>query len=131
MPDPIRKRFGYSVQPESGQILYARFPTSVSVPCFQSKQGSYCARPTLIQSGWSGQGLAKHIWSGSKLVCRNHQVQFLAGCNRPAILVSHFQTRFCSSRDIPDNVVQNQPGSNLVLADCVRFWPNRSSPEAS
>ena len=25
--------------------------------------------------------------------------------------------------------VQNQPGSNLVLADCVGFWPNRSGPE--
>ena len=27
--------------------------------------------------------------------------------------------------------MQNQPGSDLVLADCVRFWPNRSIPEAS
>ena len=26
---------------------------------------------------------------------------------------------------------QNQPGSDLVLADCVRFWPNVSGPEAS
>ena len=45
--------------------------------------------------------------------------------------VSHFQTRFRSSTDVPDNIVQNQPGSDLVLADCVRFWPNGSSPEAS
>ena len=29
------------------------------------------------------------------------------------------------------HIVQNQPGSDLVLADCVRFWPNRSGPEAS
>ena len=35
--------------------------------------------------------------------------------------VSHFQTRFRSSTDVPDNIVQNQPGSDLVLADCVRF----------
>ncbi len=27
--------------------------------------------------------------------------------------------------------MQNQPGSDLVLADCVRFWPNGSGPEAS
>ena len=45
--------------------------------------------------------------------------------------VSHFQTRFRSSTDVPDKIVQNQPGSNLVLADCVRFGPNGSGPEAS
>ena len=45
--------------------------------------------------------------------------------------VSHFQTRFRSSTDVPDNIVQNQPGSGLVLADCIRFWPNGSGPEAS
>ena len=45
--------------------------------------------------------------------------------------VSHFQSRFRSSTDVPDNIVQNQPGSDLVLADCVRFWPNGSGPEAS
>ena len=28
--------------------------------------------------------LAKHIWSGSKPVCRNHLARFLAGRNRPA-----------------------------------------------
>ena len=43
--------------------------------------------------------------------------------------VSHFQTQFRSSTDVPDNIVQNQPGSDLVLADCVRFWPNGSGPE--
>ena len=45
--------------------------------------------------------------------------------------VSHFQTQFHSSTDIPDNIVQNQLWSSLVLVDCVRFWPNGSSPEAS
>ena len=45
--------------------------------------------------------------------------------------VSHFQTRFRSSTDISDNTVQNQPGSDLVLAGCVRIWPNGSGPEAS
>ena len=42
-----------------------------------------------------------------------------------------FPTWFCSSTDVPDNIVQNQPWSNLVLADCVRFGPNGSGPEAS
>ena len=45
--------------------------------------------------------------------------------------VSDFQTQFRSSTDVSDNIVQNQPGSNLGLADCVRFGPNGSGPEAS
>ena len=45
--------------------------------------------------------------------------------------VSHFQTRFRSSTDAPDNIVQNQPGSDLFLAGCVRFWPDGFGPEAS
>ena len=67
-----------SMQPES-----VRLSTSVSVPFFQRRHGSYCAKPTRIRSGWPGQGLAKRIWSGSKLVCRNHLARFLAGRNRP------------------------------------------------
>ena len=47
------------------------------------------------------------------------------------LLVSHFQTRLRSSTDVPDNIIQKQPGSDLVLADCVRFWPNGSGPEES
>ena len=123
MPDPIRKYFGY------GQI---RLSASVSVPFFQRRHRQYCAKPTRILFGWSGfgQGLAKRIWSGSKLVCKNHLARFLAGRNRPATIVP-LQTLFCSSTDVPDNIVQNQPGSDLVLADCVRFWPNGSSPDAS
>ena len=46
-------------------------------------------------------------------------------------LPPHFQVRFRSSTNDPDNTVQNQPGSDLVLADCVRFWPNGSGPETS
>ena len=38
--------------------------------------------------------------------------------------VSPFQARLRSSTDVPDRIVQNQPGSDLVLADCVRVWPN-------
>ena len=47
------------------------------------------------------------------------------------LLVPHFQTRLRSSTDVPDNIIQNQPGCDLVLADCVRFWPDGSGPEAS
>ena len=47
------------------------------------------------------------------------------------LLVSHFQTRLRSSTDVPDNIIQNQPGCDLALADCARFWPDGSGPEAS
>ena len=45
--------------------------------------------------------------------------------------VSQFQNRLRSSTDVPDDIVQNHPESELVLADCVRFGPNGSGPEAS
>ena len=130
MLDPLRKRFGYgqlwplrpvmaitaSVQPESGRIhsIYRiRLPASVSAPIFQRRNGSYCAKPTRIRSRWPGQRLAKRIWSRSKPVCRNHLARFLA--------VSDFPTWFRSSTDVPDNIVQNQPASDLFVADRVRF----------
>ena len=64
--------------------------------------------------------------------------------------VSYFQTRFRSSTALPENTVQNQPGSDFVMSDCVkrirsgskpvcknhasRFWPmlpSRSGPDAN
>ena len=58
-----------SVQPESARMVYTRsilcqirHPASVSIPFFQRRHGSYCAKPTRIRCGWSGQCLAKHIW---------------------------------------------------------------------
>ena len=42
--------------------------------------------------------------------------------------VSHLLTPFRSSTD---NIVQSQPGSVLVLADSIGFWPNGSGPEES
>ena len=36
-----------------------------------------------------------------------------------------------SSTDSLDHITQNQPGSSLVLADCVRFCPNGSGLEES
>ena len=142
MLDPIRKRFGYGqlwpLRPACSQnqarigtdrICRIRLPASVLIPFFQKRHGSYCAKPTRIQSEWSSQGLAKHSCSGSKPMCRNYRTLFLAGRNRPA--TSFPLSDFRSSIDVPDNIVQNQPGSELVLADCVRFWPNGSGPEAS
>ena len=47
-----------------------------------SKEGM--AHTAQNRHGSDLDGLAKHIWSGSKSVCRNHQARLLAGRNRPA-----------------------------------------------
>ena len=44
--------------------------------------------------------------------------------------ISHFPTGLRSSADGLDPIMQNQPGSDLVLADDVRFSSKRSGPEA-
>ena len=117
------------IRPDS--IFLIQLPTSNLVLLFfQRRPGSYCAKPTWIWSGWPGQVLGKRILSGSKPVCKNQWVRFWQNANR-LLPVSHFQTLLCSSTDGPDHIVQNQPGSSWVLANCVRFWPIRSSPKAS
>ena len=111
-------------------ICRIRLPASVSAPFFQRRHGSYCAEPSRIQSRWlvrvwpNASGLeasrcAGIIWPG-----------FWQDADSP-LLVSHFKTRFRSSTDILDSIVQNQLESDIVLADGVRFWPNGSGPEAS
>ena len=119
-----------SVQPESGRsISRIRLPASVSAPF--SKEGT----DHIVQNrpGSDLDGLVR-VWphvSGLEASCAGIiWPGFWQDANGP-LPVSHFQTRFRYSRDVPDNIVQNQPGSDLVLADCVRFWPNGSGPEAS
>ena len=53
-----------SVQPQSGRIVYyarSDFPHPFQLRFFQRRHGPYYAKPTLIRSGWPGQGLAKRI----------------------------------------------------------------------
>ena len=46
--------------------------------------------------------------------------------------VSRFQTRFRFPQTLRITLCKlDQPGSDLVLSDCVSLWPNRSGPEAS
>ena len=68
--------------------------------------------------------------SGSKPACKNHRARFWQNVTGP-LPVSHFQTRLHSSTGGPNHTVQNRPGSDWVLADCVRFWPDGFGPEAS
>lgn len=122
-----------SIQPESSGITYvgANFPHPVQF-C-SSKEG-----PGLIMQNQPGSdldGLVRFGPNGSGpeascMVCKDHQA-----CSSRLQLACyhfpHFQTQSRSSTDSLDHIVQNQPGSALVLADPVRFWPDISGPEAS
>ena len=111
-----------SVQPESGRIVYAGSDFPHPFQFRFSKQGMdhfVQNRPSpdlagLVRvwpnaSGLEASWCAGIIWPG-----------FWQDTASP-LPVSLFQTRFHSSTDVPDSNVQNQPGSDLVLADCVRF----------
>ena len=93
------------------------------------KHGSYCAKPTRIRSG------LVRVWPNTS----GQETSRCAGIIVPGfwkdatspLPVSHLLTPFRSSTDVPDNIVQSQPGSVLVLADSIGFWPNGSGPEES
>ena len=88
-----------------------RLPASFSVPFFQRRHGTYCAKPTRIRYRWPGQGLATLIWSESKPVCR-----FQAGRNRPATSFPLLNmTRFRSSTDVRIILCETSP-------DPIYFW---------
>ena len=149
------------MQPESGRTVYAgsdfqhRFHFLL---CY--------AKRTRIRSEWPGQGLAKFVWSESKLVCRDHLARFLARDHLARFLARDHLARFLArdhlarflARDHlarflagrnraatsfplldsvlvfhrrPEYYYTNRPGSDLILADCTRFWPNGSGPEES
>ena len=121
-----------SLQPEPARIVYAGSDFSHPFQFRFSEEG----KDHIVQDrpGSSLGGLAR-VWPNASgleasrctgIICPGYRQD--ATCPLP---VSDFQTRFRSSTDIPDYIIQNQPGSDLVLADCVRFWPNGSGPEAS
>ena len=134
--DPIRKRFGYGhlwplltacgqnwpgsyiPDPNSRIRLDSVFPKTAWIKLCKTD-------PDPMWTVWSWFGQTHLVWRQAGVQESSGPV---SGRTQP---VSHFQTRFRYSTDVPDNTVQNQPGSDSVLADCVRFWPNRSGPEAS
>ena len=85
--------------------------------------------PEPIWMAWPGFGYTHLVWkqAGVKKIIGP---SFWQDATSP-LPVDQFQTRLRSSTDVPDNIMQNQTGSDLALADCVRFWPNGSGPEAS
>ena len=121
-----------SVQPESGRIVNAgsdfphpfqlRFSKEGIDHVMQNRPGSdldglvrVWPNTSGLEASWSAGFIGPGFWQDTT----------------DPLPVSHFQTRFRSSADVPDIIVQNQPGSDLVLADCVRVWPNGSGPEES
>ena len=128
MPDPIRKRFGY------GQLWPLR------PACSRNRAGSYMPDPTsrvrfssvftkedmdhIVQNRPRSDldGLVK-VWPNTSGLeasrCAGIIWPGFSGRTQPArYQLPHFQTQFRSSTDIPDNIVQKQPGSDLVLPDC-------------
>ena len=137
MPDPIQKCFvvsyGHYGQPELGWTVYvgSDFPHPFQL-FFQRRHGSWfilCKTDRIRLDGlfrfWQNAFGLEASWCAEII-----RPSFWQDATSP-LPVWHFQTWFRSSTDVPDNTEQNQPRSNLVLADCVRFWPNRSGPEAS
>ena len=123
-----------SVQPESGRVVYAGSDFSHPILFCSSKEGM-----DYTVQNWPGSDLEGLVsFLQTHLVWKQADVQELSGPvwakgNRP-LPASSFQTRLRSSTQGPDRILQNQPGSDIVLvvrADCARFWPNRSGPEAS
>ena len=78
---------------------------------FQRRPGPYCAKLSQIQSVWPGQVLAR------TQLAHYQFPTFRLSC----IFPQTSQIILCKT----------QPGSNSVMADCVRFWQSRSGPVAS
>ena len=131
MPDPIRKHFGYGQLWPLWPACHMPDPTSRIhfSSIFPKKARIILCKtdPVLIWMVWSGFGQTCLVW---KQAGGQESLGLVSGRMQSAhYQFPTFQTWFHSSTHIQDNIVQNQPGSNLVLADCVRFWPNGSGPE--
>ena len=147
MPDPIRNwafwlrpvmAITASVQPESALVVYILpDPTfRIRFSFFKNPKKAWIipcrAIPSRIRSGWpawSGFGQTHLVWrqaggleslgpvSGRTQPVRYQFPTFRIG----SVLPQTSRTILCKT----------SPGSDLVLADCVRFCPNGSGPEAS
>ena len=114
--------FTASVQPESGRI-YMPDPTSRIRFSSIFPKKAWIILAVQNRPGSDLNGLVR-VWPNTS----GPEASWSAGIIGPGfwqdatglLPVSDFLTRFRSSTDVLDNTVQNQPGSDLVLADCVR-----------
>ena len=128
MPDPIRKRFGYGqlwpLRPACGQNRAGSYMPDLTSRIrfsyvFPKKAWIILCEPTWIRSGWPCQGLAKRIWSGSKLVCSNHQARFLEGGNPRA-------TNFLLSDSVA--IIHRRRGSYCAKPARIKTSPDQNQP---
>lgn len=120
------------MQPESGQIVYAGSNFLHLIRLHSSKEGPR----HIVQNrpGSNPDGLVRFGPNASGLAASQYAKFSGPSSSRMQLgplPISHFQTRFLSSTDSLDHSVQNQLAADLVLTDCVWFWPNGSSLEAS
>ena len=128
MPDPNRKRFGHGQlwpllpawSPNRAGLympdLISLFRFGSVFVCFFSPKKAQ----TLLCKTYPDL-----IWMALSGFSQTHRVRKQAGVQESSGLVSgrtspisHFQTRMRSSTDGPHHLVQNHPGSDLLLADC-------------
>ena len=118
-----------NVQPESGRIVLAvsdfphpfqfRFSKEGMDRIAQNRPGSHLDGLVRVWPNASTQEAAgEHESSGP-----------VSGRTQPARYQFPSFRLGCVLPDVPDKTVQNQPGSDLALVDCVRFCPNGSGPE--
>ena len=129
MPDLNQKCFGFCQLRPMWSLnwagLYMLDPTSrIQVGSFFSKEG-----PDHIVRNWSRPDLDGLVRFGAN--ASGLEASWSARITGPSfwqnvtslLPVSHFQIQLCSSTGVPDCIAQNQPWSDWVLADCVRFGP--------
>ena len=123
MPDPIRKRFGYGqlwpLLPESARSEMPNLTSRVSFILVFFKEGM----DHIVQNrtGSDLDGLVR-VWPKAFSL----EASRCTGIIGPGFWQD--ATRFRSSTDAPDNIVQNQPGSDATsfpLSDSVPFFHRR------
>ena len=78
--------------------------------------------PDLIWMAWSGSGQKDVVQKQASV--QESLGPDLTKRNQPTTSFPFSELVAFSHRvDSLDHIVQNQPGSDLVQADCVRFWP--------
>ena len=85
--------------------------------------------PDPIWMVWWGFGQIHFVWNQAGV---QESSGLVSGRTQSASYqFPRFQTRFRSFTEVPDNIVPNQPGYDLVLADCASFGSNGFGPKAS
>ena len=98
-------------------IVYTRSDFLHPIQLRSSKEGP---DHTVHKKNWPRSDLDGLVRLWQTHLLQAHRAWFCQNATSP-LPVSCFQTRLRSFADNPDHTVQNQPGSDLVLAHCVRI----------